>query len=223
MPRRRREIIHSFWESEGIILNKAKISYNTANRVWRNFALTVSLENWPREIIGQTTLISDPKELQISGHADIELLNLVVANDDVVWFSLKFSAEGHVLSMRHSNGFIEAFVAAGPLIHLYRYLDRLQENVIHFGTYCYIYSAERQTRSRWNWTKWETWLPNLNLDYISEFVSRCPKNYAYMTMEFKPFELIWNLWVEGQRTMCTWQSILRHTQIKRNPSVRLEE
>ena len=61
-------------------------------------------------------------------------MNLVFASDDVVWLSWKHRAEEDVASLRHTNEVIGAYVTAGARIHLYRYLDRLQEKAIYCDT-----------------------------------------------------------------------------------------
>ena len=67
--------------------------------------------------------------VQILATPDIEVTNLVFASDDVVWLSWKHRAEEDVASLRHTNEVIGAYVSAGARIHLYRYLDRLQETL----------------------------------------------------------------------------------------------
>jgi hypothetical protein len=59
------------------------------------------------------------------------------ASDDVVWISWQFSSEERVPSVRHTNEVIGVFVTAGARIHLYSYLDRLQDKAI----YCYTDSV----------------------------------------------------------------------------------
>ena len=45
-------------------------------------------------------------------------MNLVFASDDVVWLSLKLSAEENVTYLTHTNEVIGAYVTAGARIHL---------------------------------------------------------------------------------------------------------
>jgi len=79
----------------------------------------------------QTNFISDHKELyRFLATPGIEVINLMFANDDVVWVSWKFTAEERVPNLRHTNEVIGAYVTAGARMHLYRYLDRLKENAI---------------------------------------------------------------------------------------------
>ena len=69
----------------------------------------------------QTKVISERKELYRFLLTPVnEVMNLMFASDDVVWFSWKYAAEERVKNFRHMNE-----VTAGARIHLYRYLDRL--------------------------------------------------------------------------------------------------
>jgi hypothetical protein len=79
----------------------------------------------------QTKLISKPHELY--------RFLVMFASDDVVWISWQFSSDERVPSLRHTNGVIEAFVTAGARIHLYSYLNRLQDNAIYCETDSCIY------------------------------------------------------------------------------------
>ena len=79
----------------------------------------------------QTKLISDPKELyRFLAVSRILVINMF-ANDDVVWVSWTLTAEERVSILRHTNEVIGAYVTAGARIHIYRYLDKLQENAIY--------------------------------------------------------------------------------------------
>ena len=59
-------------------------------------------------------IISEPKELYgfLATHG-IEVVNLVFANEDVVWLSWKRGAEEDVPNLRHSNEVIGAYVTGG--------------------------------------------------------------------------------------------------------------
>jgi len=93
-------------------------------------------------------LISDPKELyRFLSMPGIEVINLVFANDEVVWVTWEFIADDRVPSLRHTNEVKGAYVTAVARIYLYRYLDLLQKCNLLRQCLCYMYSAERQTRS----------------------------------------------------------------------------
>jgi hypothetical protein len=87
-----------------------------------------------------TKLISEPHELYgFLVMPGIEVLNLMFTSDDVVWISWQYSSEELVPSLRHTNEFIGAFVTADARIHLYSYLDRLQDKAYYCDTDNVIY------------------------------------------------------------------------------------
>ena len=59
--------------------------------------------------------------------------NVFFASDDV-WISWQHSADERVPSLRHINEVIGAYVTAGARIHLYGFLDTLQEKAIYCDT-----------------------------------------------------------------------------------------
>jgi hypothetical protein len=59
---------------------------------------------------------------------------MLFANDDVVWISWQYSADVRVPNLRHTNEVIGAYVTAGARIHLYGFLDNLQEMAIYCDT-----------------------------------------------------------------------------------------
>jgi hypothetical protein len=56
------------------------------------------------------------------------------ASDDVVWMSWRFIAEEKIPSLRHTNEVLGAYVTSSTRIHLYSYLDRLQEKALYCDT-----------------------------------------------------------------------------------------
>jgi len=75
---------------------------------------------------------------------------MLFANDDVVWISWQYSADGRVPSLRHTNEVIGAYVTAGGRIHLYGFLDKLQEKAIHTDTDSMIFIQPGQEKSYTN-------------------------------------------------------------------------
>jgi hypothetical protein len=69
----------------------------------------------------------------------IEVVNMMFASDDVVWISWQYFSEEHVPSLRNTNEVIGAFLKAGARIHLYSYLDRLNDKAIYQDTDSVIY------------------------------------------------------------------------------------
>jgi len=80
----------------------------------------------------QRKLISQPAELyRFLVTPGVEVQNMLFANDDVVWITYQYSADERVPSFRHTNEVIGAYVTAGARIHLYGFLDKLQETAIY--------------------------------------------------------------------------------------------
>jgi len=87
-----------------------------------------------------TKIIKESKELYgFLSTPGIEVMNLVLASDDVVWIAWKYREEKQVPSLRHTNEVIGAYVTSGARIHLYRYLDQLGENAMYSDTDPVIY------------------------------------------------------------------------------------
>ena len=84
----------------------------------------------------------------------------------------------HAKYLRHTNEVIGAYVNAGARIRLYRYLDRLQENLIYWNKYSVLYI---QPRHEPYLVETGDKLGDINselkhFDYISKFVSGGHKN-----------------------------------------------
>jgi len=134
----------------------------------------------------QTRVITEPKDLySFLATPGIEVTILAFASDDVVWISLKHSAEERVPNLRHTNEFIGAYVTSGARIHLFRYRDRLGERAIYCDTDSVIYIQPRdepfliETGDKLGDMTCEL----RATEYISEFVNGGPKNYAYRVID----------------------------------------
>jgi len=111
--------------------------------------------------------------------------NLAFASDGVVWISWKHAAEEHVPNLRHTNEVIGAYVTAGARIHLYRYFDLLGGEAIFCDTDSVIYI---QPRDEPGLIETGDQLGEMTselrpIEYVSEFVSGGPKNYAYRIID----------------------------------------
>jgi len=80
----------------------------------------------------RTKIITEPHELyRFLATPGVEETNLAFATDDVVWLSWNVTAEENVPNLPHTNEVIGAYVTVGARIHLYSFLDRLQEKAIY--------------------------------------------------------------------------------------------
>jgi hypothetical protein len=134
--------IESFWKGEWLRLYKERIKTNAAKRGLAKLCLN-SIWGKPtkRNDRTRTKIIIDPHELyRFLATPGVEVTNLAFASDDVVCLSWKMSAEENVPYLRHTNEIIGAYVTAGARIHLYRFLDRLQENAIFCDTDSVIFT-----------------------------------------------------------------------------------
>jgi len=108
-------------------------------------------------------------------------VNLLFASDHVVWISWKYAAEGKIPNLSHTNEVIGSYVKAGARIHLYAYLDKLQERAIYTDIDSVIYiqdDAEPPLIDCDN--KLGSMTNELHPgEFIEEFFSGGPKNYAY--------------------------------------------
>ena len=100
------------------------------------------------------------------------------ASDDVVWASWRFIEKEDKPNLRHTNAAIGANVTAGARLHLYSYLDKLQELAIYCESDSVLFVQPRDEQALV-----ETG-DNLGAmtselkpsEFIDEFVSGGPKN-----------------------------------------------
>jgi len=111
----------------------------------------------------------------------MEVEKLMLASDDVVWPSWRFMAEEQIPSLRHTNKVFGAYVTAGARIHLYSYLDRLQERALYCDTDSIMFVQLRDEPA------------------LVEFVD----NLGAMTSKLNTFNLLRNMLVVAQKTMPT--------------------
>jgi len=140
----------------------------------------------------ETKLISEPHELyRFLVTPGIEVLNMMFASEDVVCISWQFSSEERVASLRHTNGVIGAFVTAGARIHLYSYLDRLQDKAIYCDTdsVLYIQPAGEPALVKTGDNLGQMTSELQANEIISEMVCAGPKNYAYRTINSTTVEI----------------------------------
>jgi hypothetical protein len=178
--------IELFWESEGILLNKDAIKQNPAKRGLAKLCLN---SMWgkltERNNRPQTKLISEPRELyKFLSTPGIEVMNLIFANDQVVWISWRIAEDmEHVPSLRHTND-VCSFVTAFGRMHLYSYLDRLQDRALSCDTDSVIYIQPRNEPAL---VETEDNLGAMTSElkpheYIQEYVAAGPKNYSYKSL-----------------------------------------
>jgi hypothetical protein len=175
--------IRRFYESEGIRLDKNAICTNAAKRALAKLCL---ISMWgkltERNNRTQSRMISDPHELyRFLVTPGIEVTSLMFASDEVVWVSWRFTDEEKIPNLKHTNEVLGAYVTAGARLRLYHFLDRLQENAIYCDTDSIIFI---QKKCEPPMIECGDSLGDMQselkpYEYIEEFVSGGPKNYAY--------------------------------------------
>jgi len=175
--------INAFYTSEGILLDKNEIRLNAARRALAKLFLN---SFWgkltERNNRTRSKMITDPQELyRFLVMPGIEVVNLMIASDQVCWASWRYAEEEKIPSLRHTNEVIGSYVTTGARIHLYKYLDKLQERALYCDTDSVLYIQDDDKPiliecgdnlgDMTNELK-----PN---EFIDEFVSGGPKNYAY--------------------------------------------
>jgi hypothetical protein len=79
-------------------------------------------------------MICEPCELyRFLATPGIEMVSLLVADDHEVWASWKLKEE-KIPNLKHTNEAIWCYVTRGARIHLYKYLDKLQDRVFYCDT-----------------------------------------------------------------------------------------
>ena len=100
---------------------------------------------------------------------------LLFAGDTVCWISWRHANEAHAPVLLHTNDVIASFVTAGGGMKLYSYLDTLQTRAL------YIQPSDDAPLVATGDSLGDMTSELKPCEYISEYVSGGPKNYAYRT------------------------------------------
>ena len=202
---KKRDFLRRFEEREGISLEYEKVAPNPGlkataklmlNSFWGKFG--------QRENLTQVEQCTSPDHLYKTLLDDtLEVQDIRFCTEDVLEV-LYTSKEETILPNYRTNVFIAAFTTCWARLKLYLYLQTLGEQVLYYDTDSVIY-------------KWSAGLPKvptgdylgdlkdeLGGDYIEEFISGGPKNYAYRTAEKKKVECKvrgFTLNARGQKTL----------------------
>ena len=174
------QYIESFRQSEGILLDKDSIKFNAAKQGLAKLCLNSlwgkMTENQRKT---QTKLISDPQEqYRFLPTPGIQVTNLLIAGDDEVWAAWYNVEEAHMPNLRHDV--IGSYVTAGARLHLYGYIDKLQERALYTDTDNVVFIQPRDGAALVEigdclGVTTSELKPD---EIISEFVSGGPKKYA---------------------------------------------
>jgi hypothetical protein len=175
--------IKTFFVTEGVRLDRAAIKPNSAKRGIAKLCLnSMWVKLTERNNRTKTKMISDPQELyRFLSTPGIEVANLLFASDAVVSVSWLYIDEENIPSLRHTNEVIGASVTAGARLHLYSFLDRLQEKAQYCDTDSVFYvQRDNEPAPIPCGDKFGDMVIELNPgEHVTEFVSAGAKNYAY--------------------------------------------
>ncbi|KAF4529260.1 hypothetical protein B566_EDAN017701 [Ephemera danica] len=177
--------IADFYERETVELEYVKIEKNPGirsvskiclNCLWRFFGM--------RENKTKTTIVSDAKSLfTIIATAGVVVVNLIPISDKKMIIFTKMTVESYKPNPK-TNVAIAAYTTAQARLHLYSYLEKLQEKISYMDTDSILIKVKDG----------DTDIPETGVfledltdelepygpgSYIQEFVSGGPKNYTY--------------------------------------------
>ena len=115
---------------------------------------------------------------------DVEVSSLLFVYDQAVWISWQQADERHAPTLKHTNDVIASYDTAGARIHLYSYLNRLQEKALYFDTDSVVCVQPRGEPGLVNTGDCLGAMASelKSGHYICDFVGACPKIYAYKTV-----------------------------------------
>lgn len=184
-----REYIRQYQENEGIDLEYEKIQKNPGlrclaklclNSFWGKFGQRLSMKQskffHESEFDKFFQILSDPTKIPHNFH--------IISRD-----TLQFEWSNHPLFMPSdckTNIFLASFTTAHARLRLFSVLDRLGESVLYFDTDSIIFKTLKSDDLHYlpvgNYLGELTNEIKAEDGYIVEFVSGCPKNYAYCTL-----------------------------------------
>ncbi|XP_063934061.1 uncharacterized protein LOC135145859 [Zophobas morio] len=195
--------IASYFEKEGILLEKNKITQNSGmrflykimlNSFWGKFG---QKENAPK-----TEIINKSIDLfKLLTNPSAEVHNLTIINSEVVLATWN-KVDEDIDPLKTVNVVVAAYTTAGARLELYKYLERLDRRVLYFDTDSVIFSQKNGE-----------WMPPVgdflgdltdelgeygDGSFISEFVSGGPKNYCYK---------FWSCKDQSYKTVCKVKGI----------------
>jgi hypothetical protein len=110
----------------------------------------------------------------------VEVNHILSASDDAVWVTWLVSEQEKIPGLHHTNEVIGAYVTAGDRLKLYSYLDKLGVRAMYCDTDSLIYVQETEAPIVECGVRLGDMTSDLRPgEYIEEFVSGLPKNYAY--------------------------------------------
>jgi hypothetical protein len=125
-------------------------------------------------------MIREPQELYcLLATPGIEVGTLLFCSDDV-WASWSFTEE-QAPSLRHTSDVLGSYITAGASLRPYSYLEMLQERALYCDTdsVLYVQRTDEQPLIKCSDNLGDIVSELGPSEYIQEFVSGGPNNYAY--------------------------------------------
>jgi len=149
--------------------------------VWSNSDSTPCGELTDRNDRTQSRVITEHKNYNFLATLDIEVTNLAFTNDDVIWISWKHSAEERVPNLRHTIEVLGPYLPQVPGFICIA-ISTVWEREPSMAAAILSFTFSRETKR--DLLKQGDKLGDMTCelrptDYVSEFVSGGPKNYAY--------------------------------------------
>ena len=200
----KRDYLKRFEKQEGISLEYDNVKPNPGlkataklmlNSFWGKFG--------QRENLPQVQQCTNPDQLyKILDDDTLEVQNIRFCTKDVLEV-VYVSKEDVIVPNNRTNVFVAAFTTCWARLKLYSYLERLGDQVLYYDTDSVIYKWRDEQIEIETGDFLGDMKDELNGDYIMEFISGGPKNYAYRTEKKKVECKVrgFTLNVRGQKTL----------------------
>ena len=181
----KQKYIESYFEKEGIALDYNQIEKNPGLRSLAKLCLNSFWGKFgQRDNMTQTIFISEyeiDKFYNILTDNTVEVTDFNVVNSGIIQLKYKKVSGCERLSDR-TNLSIASFTTCWARLKLYDLLDQLNDMVLYFDTDSVVFLSTPDSKFD---VKCDNYLGGLTdelpSDYIVEFISAGPKNYAYRT------------------------------------------
>ncbi|MES9882603.1 MAG: DNA polymerase [Sedimenticola sp.] len=176
--------VSDYLSHQGILLDETNIEKNPGLRSLAKLCLNSFWGKFGQRLnLTQTEFFHDQeldKFYKVLADPQKRMTNFHIVNEHTIQLEWEYHS-ALVPEDTKTNIFVASFTTAHARLKLYELLDKLQERVLYFDTDSVVY-----------WSKPGDYEPpigdylgdltdELNGDYITEFVSAGPKNYAYKT------------------------------------------
>ena len=132
-----------------------------------------------RNNMAQSKIVSDLAEFhQLFTDSTRELVDWHVLSDDLVQLEWKHK-KGYIPENLQTNIFLATFTTAHARLRLYDVLEKLDQQVLYFDTDSVVFKYKEGDYRPQTGDFLGDLTDELNGEYIVEFVSAGPKNYAY--------------------------------------------